>query len=273
MHSMTGYGVAAGKIGHGFLFVEIKTFNHRYCEISLKIPPRMGVLEQGLRESLQRELERGKVELFFREVNPLFGEAELVLNLSLAKQYQKALLNLQKGLKIREKINPLSLTPLNQLIQSKEKEGNYSLYHRPIQNLVERAVAQVKKMRAKEGRFLLGDQKGRLRSFAACLRRIERSSVKNAKKREAEEVVNGNGGVNKSDITEEITRLKSHSRQYDHILKSREPMGRKLDFLIQEMHREMNTIGAKACDATISQTIVESKSLLENLREQVQNIL
>lgn len=273
MHSMTGYGVARGQVGRGFVFVEIKTFNHRYCEISFKIPPRMGALERELREILQKELERGKVEIFLREVVPIFGEAELVLNVSLARQYQKAFFDLQKALKIKEKLNPLALTPFNQLIQPKDKEGNYSLYQRQIQTLVRKALSQTKKMRTREGNFLLKDQKKRLKSFAHCLRQIDRLSGKNAEKNKAEEIVDGNGNGNKSDITEEITRLKSHSEQYQQIIKSKEPMGRKLDFLIQEMHREMNTIGAKACDAEISKNIVESKSLLENLREQVQNIL
>jgi len=123
----------------------------------------------------------------------------------------------------------------------------------------------------------LKDQKKRLKKFSSLLEKITvRDRHNNHKRIKPDSFLETNGQNNfagKTDITEELIRLKSHTKQYASLFHAREPVGRKLDFLIQEMHREMNTIGSKACDAEISKHIVECKSLLENLREQVQNIL
>lgn len=279
MQSMTGYGAATGKVGRGRVTIEVKTFNHRYCEVTLKIPPRFGSLEKNFREVLQPEFERGKVEVFLKEAEPIFGKAALVLNLPLAKQYQQALGKLQKALKIPGKPNPLAWTSLDHFIQAREREGDYTHYQRQIEQVLQKAIAQVQKMRSKEGQFLLRDQKKRLKDFMKCQHHIETINAKDMQKRRSESsliAINNetpNSHFTKADITEELTRLKSHTRQYAELLGKKEPIGRKLDFLIQEMHREMNTIGAKASNAKVSQYIVESKSLLENLREQVQNIL
>jgi len=280
MKSMTGYGVATGRVGRGRLYVELKTINHRYCDVSLRIPPRMSALEGRLREKLQNVLKRGKVELFFREVEPIFGGAELVINVDLAKQYQKALKRLQRSLQVTSQADLLSLVGMNPFIQSKEKEGNYTSYWSSIRNLMSKVIDQVEKMRRREGAHLLKDQKKRLKELQSHLRQIGVRSHKNSKRRRATYVVspgNGNGGnqilTDKMDITEELIRLKSHADQYGGLLNAKGPAGRKLDFLIQEMHREINTVGAKGADARISRSVVDCKALLENLREQVQNIV
>lgn len=279
MQSMTGYGMATGKVGRGRVTIEVKTFNHRYCEVTLKIPPRFGSLEKNFREILQPKFERGKVEVFLKEAEAVFGEAALVLNVPLAKQYQQALGKLQKALKIPGKPNPLAWTTLDHFIQVREKEGDYTHHQRQIEQILQKAILQAQKMRSQEGEFLLRDQRKRLKDFIKCQHTIETINGKDMEKKRSESsliALNNeapNSHFTKADITEELTRLKSHSRQYSELIGKREPIGRKLDFLIQEMHREMNTIGAKAANAKVSKYIVESKSLLENLREQVQNIL
>ncbi len=277
---MTGYGSAAGPVGRGRVILEVKTVNHRYCEIFFKIPPRFGFLEKDFRELLQSRLQRGKIEIFLKEVEPLAGEAELVLNVPLAKQYQKALQRLQKELGIPGKPNPLAWTSLDHFIHLRENGGDYTRYQKPIERILRKALAHVQTMRSKEGAFLKSDQTKRLRDFFKCVDRIKKVSRKDVAQRRLQQASTAlfNNEVSASpftkiDVTEEVIRLESHARQYRGLLKLKEPVGRKLDFLVQEMHREMNTIGAKAANAEISQTIVESKSLLENLREQVQNIL
>lgn len=280
MQSMTGYGTATGNVGEGRLYLELKTINHRYCDIMLRIPPRMGALEAKLKEMLQRRFDRGKVELFLREVEPIFGGAQLVVNVDLARQYQKSLRQLQASLGVVSKSDFLSLVGLSPFIQSKEKEGNYLKYWPAIGRLLDKAAVHVDKMRAAEGAHLLKDQKSRLKNMEKLLHHIEACAKENAKQRRANltaGAVNGNleTGLpaDRMDITEELIRMKSHTRQYGALLAARDPVGRKLDFLIQEMHREVNTIGAKAADAEISSAVVEVKALLENLREQVQNIV
>ncbi|OGQ04745.1 MAG: YicC family protein [Deltaproteobacteria bacterium RIFCSPLOWO2_12_FULL_44_12] len=279
MKSMTGYGATTAKVGRGRLYIELKTVNHRYCEVSLRLPARMGALEAKLRECLQAKFQRGKLEVFVKELDSVFGPPELVLDVELAKQYQSALQRLQKSLKLQGKSDPLSLMGVQNFIQAKEKEGNYLNLWRDIQKLLILVVGQVEKMRHTEGAHLLADQKRRLKSLQALLKKIESRSQHNSKQRRSVFVTNpSNGNVetnlapDKMDISEELTRLKSHAKQYENLLKQKEPVGRKLDFLIQEMHRETNTIGAKAADAEISGSVVDCKALLENLREQVQNV-
>jgi len=279
MKSMTGYGAAAGKVGRGRLYIELKTTNHRYCDISLRIPPRMGSLEANLKEHLQKRLSRGKIELFLRELTPVFGEAELVLDVELARRYQKAITRLQKSLKLVSNADLLSLMGVEPFIHTQEKEGNYLSHWRDIQKLLFQLINQVEKMRMKEGAHITADQKKRLKMLRHLLDKIEKRSLQNSKQRRNVFVSNpGNGNmetnlsVDKMDITEEVIRLKSHTKQYEGLFLAKEPVGRKLDFLIQEMHREINTIGAKANDADISSCVVDGKSLIENLREQVQNI-
>lgn len=280
MQSMTGYGTATGNVGEGRLYLELKTINHRYCDIMLRIPPRMGALEAKLKEMLQRRFDRGKVELFLREVEPIFGGAQLVVNVDLARQYQKSLQRLQQSLGVVSKSDFLSLVGLSPFIQSKEKDGNYLKYWPAIGRLLGEAAVHVDKMRAAEGAHLLKDQKSRLKNMEKLLHHIEARAKENAKQRRANLTAGAANGTletgvpaDRMDITEELIRMKSHTRQYGVLLSARDPVGRKLDFLIQEMHREVNTIGAKAADAEISSAVVEVKALLENLREQVQNIV
>lgn len=280
MKSMTGYGTANGKVGRGLVFIEIKTVNHRYCDVSPRVPPRMTSVELKLRDLLQKRLVRGKVECYLKEVEPIFGDSQLVVNTALAKKYQSTLEKLKKALKTKGHQDLLDLVGLDRFIQVKEGEGDYAKTWSQISQVTEKALAQVERMRSREGGELLADQRRRINQLTKELAVIERRSNKNTivrKSAAAEQHANGNSEASRStdkmDITEELIRLKSHVKQYAGLLGKKEEIGRKLDFLIQEMHREVNTIGAKASDASISSHIVESKSLLENLREQVQNIL
>ena len=280
MYSMTGYGHASGKVGKGRLYIELKTVNHRYCDVSMRLPSRMGSLEIRLRDFVQERLHRGKIDLFLKEMEPVFGSPELELNVDLAKKYLHAIRKLQKNLKIPPQSDPLTLMGVQNFVSVKEKEGNYAQCWGAVQKIARQALANVDKMRLREGAHLAADQKKRLKSLQEHLAKIEKLSRHDSGVRRAAQVMkpsNGNGGetnlsADKMDVTEEVTRLKSHAAQYTHLLKLKEPVGRRLDFLIQEMHREVNTIGAKACNAAISSHVVECKALMENLREQVQNI-
>ena len=278
---MTGYGAATGKVKKGRLFVEIKTINHRYCEISLRIPSRMAMLEGKIREFLKNKIERGKVDIFMKELDPIWGGTKLALDTALAKQYQQAIATLQRALHLPVRANPLELIGASNFIQTKELEGDYAKTWGIIRPLFAKALNQAETMRRREGAHLLQDQKMRLKKLGEFLKKIEKLSNKNWQKKQGDlatvvsQLPPGSESPsldNKSDITEELTRLVSHVQQYGALLGDNEPVGRKLDFFIQEMHREVNTIGAKACDAFISGLIVESKSELEKLREQVQNV-
>jgi uncharacterized protein (TIGR00255 family) len=286
---MTGYGTAEGIVGKGRLYIEVKTVNHRFCDINLKIPPRMGVLESYARKYLQDKFSRGKVDIFFKEKNPLFGGVKLSVDIELAKQYQKNFKKLARSLGLPRDADFLEYVGLDKFVHLEEKEGSYEKLWRQIEALLRKATNRVRAMQEREGNHLMKQQRKCIDIITKLVARIRKESLRalrqnerrlrrrlvGAKIRETDEQrlqmeLALMGG--KQDIDEELTRLESHINQCRELLKVKEPVGRRFDFLLQEMNREVNTIGSKAADATISRMVVDSKAQLEKLREQVQNI-
>ncbi len=282
MKSMTGYGAAEGKVGKGWLFVEIRTVNHRYTDILLKIPPKLHVLDQKIRQTIQKAIGRGKVELYVKERQDVEPAPRAVVDIPLAKAYERCLRELEKTFK-GSRHNLLDVIPLRDLIRIEEQSVNYERLWGEIQRLCQRALAQLDQMRRVEGANLKKDQLRRLSAMEkACLRidkQVEKLKAQVQLKLGGDAARNPHNGhealtaaLDRIDISEEITRLESHISQYRKFLSRNEPVGRQLDFLIQEMNREINTIASKGGDAVISQMAVEVKSELEKLREQAQNI-
>jgi len=288
MESMTGYGTAEGRVGRGRLFVEIKGVNHRFCEINVKIPSRMGGLESYIRKRLADKFARGKIDVFFKEKEPLFGGSTVSVDIDLARQYERMLKRIRRELKV-DGGDFLDVVGIDRILRVEEREGSYERLWSQIARLVEGAASQMKRMRVKEGAHIRADQRKRLKSLRALTtkirkqsdralgnhlkrlrRRVSANTPSNVDEQRLQEEVAYLGG--RQDIAEELLRLESHIKQYAEIMSARGPVGRKLDFLLQEMHREINTIGSKAADAKISQMVVDCKSELERLREQIQNV-
>lgn len=287
MKSMTGFGTAEGKIGKGYLFLEIKTVNHRFLDVNVKQPPKMGILESRITKYLQNRYIRGKFDVFVKEIKPLFGDLELSIDLDLARKYQNSLRSLIKKLKLSCSDEFLHYVSLDHFVTLKEKEGNYDRFWNKISSLLSRACVHVDKMRTKEGRYTQKDQQNRVKRIKKLVMTIKKASGRSMEKSKARvrKRVKEFGPIDeqrlatevayigsRQDIAEEVTRLGSHIEQYNKIIMSKGAVGRKLDFLLQEINREVNTIGSKAADVDISRLVVESKSELERLREQVQNV-
>ncbi|PIR25973.1 MAG: YicC family protein [Deltaproteobacteria bacterium CG_4_10_14_0_2_um_filter_43_8] len=288
MKSMTGYGSADGTVGKGELYIEIKTINHRYQEIGLKIPPRMSSLEKNLRKELQKSFLRGKIELYIREKKPLFGEATFAINEELLHNFQKTFKKLRQSLSNSISNDFLQYVGIEKFIAVEERKGSYEKLSSPIVALLIRAIKQVEKMRVQEGKNISLDQKKRLQLIRSHVKKIRLRSLatlEDQMDRIKKKVSQGGGYLDeerlqaealylggRQDVAEELTRLESHLQQYLKLINEKAPVGRRLDFLLQEMNREINTIGSKSSDAHISNIVVESKSELERLREQVQNI-
>ncbi|MBT3182515.1 MAG: YicC family protein [Deltaproteobacteria bacterium] len=289
MNSMTGYGTIEGKVGKGRLFIEIKSVNHRFNEVNVKIPGRMSVLEALIRKHLQKKFTRGKFDVYFKEKEPLFGGVRISINKELASKYQNTLKKLKKELRLKNEIDFFSTVGLDRIIKIEEKGGSYVKLWGQISKLIDNVSTQVAKMRAKEGVFIKRDQVKRLNIVSSLVKQVQRrsKSVRGAHMERIRSKINGELGQTevdeqrlqmeaaylggRQDIAEELVRLASHTQQYKDLVRSNGAVGRKLDFLLQEMNREANTIGAKASDANISQMIVDCKAELERLREQVQN--
>lgn len=282
---MTGMGRASGRVGLAHLLVEAKSINHRYCEVSIRMPARFGYLEYDLVCLAKKKIGRGKVELTVIEEKK--GEAILPDPVLIDHYY-----NFLK--KIRKKYNlegPLTLTHLlegSSYWMSKPSQGRED--GAGVKKLVLGALDKLIDMRALEGshlgfaiaRYLASLEELRQKVGMAqknlvplvrdrLKKRIEKnlSGIEVDPSRLAQEVVIF---ADKSDVEEELERLQSHHIQMRRMITLKKPVGRELDFLIQEMNREWNTIASKSQDADISHQAVEAKAILEQTREQVQNI-
>lgn len=291
MKSMTGYGSAECVVGNGRIFLEFKSINHRYCDIFLKIPPRMTSLDPLLRKLIQENVERGKIELFLKEKRDIVQTKALSVDVDLARGYQKCINKLKRELRLsEEKVGFFDVVDLEKLVSLEDAEVDYSKYWPQIKKLVTIALGKLDRMKQKEGEFIKKDQKKRLGTLETLLKQIDNKAVSSISRYQMRMKKKLKGAINstvvpqekidaelvhladKLDVTEELIRLKSHFSQYRQILNSSGSIGRRLDFLLQEMNREINTIGSKASDAAISSNVVNAKAELEKLREQIQNV-
>lgn len=291
MKSMTGYGSAEGAVGLGRVFVEVKGINHRYSDIQLKIPPRMNSLDPRIRDTIKKFIERGKVELFLKEKREIAASKNINVDIELARKYFSGVKRIQKEVGIRGDSAALfQMVDMGKFITLEDIEEDYNRYWRQIESLVFKAMKKMDVMRKKEGAFILNDQRRRLGIIRGLVDKIASQAETSVKKYQQEMKEKFEKAVSavsipqervdselvhladKLDVSEETTRLFSHLKQYEHILSGPGAVGRQLDFLLQEMNREINTIGSKASSAKISAFVVSIKTELEKLREQVQNL-
>ena len=288
---MTGYGRSVGYSNGFSIVLDLRSVNHKFYEVSMKLPKGFLPLEDRLKGILRKRFARGRFDLsVFVNGGVDCIRREIHLDQKLAKRYYGLLLDLKKSLKMPGEIDVVSLLTLRDVVVLTESPPDLSLFERPLLRLLKRVMVLLETMRRREGRVLAAALRGLLRSIRMRLHRVEKRVprlVLEHRFRLTEKIRQLSGGVSldparlsqevayfaeRSDIEEELIRLKSHCRQFDIFLRSNEPVGRSLDFLIQEMHREVNTLGSKANDSEITMEVVGMKGELERLREQVQNV-
>lgn len=292
--SMTGYGRGESSDGARSVVVEIRAVNHRYGEFAVRLPRRYGFAEDDVKRVVRSAVKRGKADVSINVTGGAEDEAAVLVDPVAAKQYFKGLRELQRAFDISGDITLELLAGFPEVMRvSSEGMDEDSVLH-TILDATMRAVRAFDGMRAAEGKVLVADLLKRADILDGLLAEIDARAPKlpaiHAEKlRERVEELLGAGltGVaeerlaaeiailaDKGNITEEIVRLKSHIGQLRTILKgvADEPAGKKLDFLAQEMNREANTIGAKANDLSIAGYMLDMKSEIEKIREQVQNI-
>lgn len=288
--SMTGFGRGEVTTEVGTIVVEMKTVNHRYLDIAIRAPKEFSSLEENIRSIIRQALARGRVDVFVRFTPSLEQAPTVTVNLALAKAYLAQVQALQEEVELAGQLTPRDLLELPQVVRLDEPVLDPELLHVPLVEVVQAALAKLTEMREQEGLRLVTDMRERLATLAELLVAVaERSPEVVAEYRQklilrlqdmlpegvidearlAQEVALL---ADRACITEEIVRLRSHFAQFESLLKRKEAIGRQLDFLVQEMNREINTIGSKANDAKIAQIVVEMKSELEKIREQTQNI-
>ncbi len=288
--SMTGYGWGeAGFEGKKFT-IELKAVNHRYNEVVLRLPRNFSPLEERIRKLIQAHVTRGRIDGFLNVEDSGEKTSAVKVDKELAGAYYKAIKELQESLDLEGKIKLKNLVDLPGVLALEVPAENIEDWWPAIHEALEGALDSLIRMRIDEGNQLAAD----------LLARVDQVSLLNAKIRDrSPAVVEGyrerlgvrlndfmkDSGLTperlaaeaaifaeRSNITEETVRLDSHFKQARSCLEASEPVGRKLDFIVQEMNREINTIASKANDLEISRWAVEVKSELEKIREQVQNI-
>ena len=288
--SMTGYGRAESVVGGEKIVVEVKSTNHRYCDIFLRIPPTYSSLENEIKGLILSRLSRGRIDLFLQFESEKEEEQNLELNESLAQRYYLLLKQLKENLQLPEEITLSTVLTQKDVIVSRPANQDEVYEWEVLKDPVSAAVDELVKMREEEGFVLENDILSRLKNIehlVDVIESISNSALKDQQKnlREKIQALSDNIEIDearlaqetaylveKSDITEELVRAKSHLLQFKNWLDSEDAVGRRLDFLIQEINREVNTIGSKSYKAEISLKVVEIKNELERIREQVQNI-
>ncbi|MBI2371103.1 MAG: YicC family protein [Deltaproteobacteria bacterium] len=288
--SMTGYGRGECVLEGRRVQVEVRSYNHRHLDVSLRLPRRYLPFEAQARQQVQAICARGRVELALLVEGAATEVAELELNRPLVTAYLAALRQLKQQFRLRGRIDLPLVAGIKDLITVKEADSSAEEEWGRVQRAVQEALEALDAMREKEGRALVADLEARMATVGALMMEVHaRAPVVQAEyrarlqERIREAVPQGTLDewrlsqevayfADRSDITEELVRFASHVEQFLKVLRTESPVGRKLDFLLQEMNREVNTVGSKGSDTLISQRVVEIKTELEKVREQVQNL-
>jgi len=288
---MTGFGRGEASSGGITVTVELKTVNSRYLDISLRLPKSIQERELDLKELLQEHLKRGKLNVTVRVDKADTGEPEITFNKNLVQGYKEMLNDLREAAGIEEPVTLRSFLEFNDIFESRQQdEETKQRIWELCCEAAESAAEALKKMRRQEGSQLENDLNQRINDIEEMLD-IVREKVDGRAAQIKEELLERINNlidsdkidpdrlemevamlVDKADITEEIVRTQSHIKFFREALNSGDAVGRRLNFLSQEINREINTIGSKANDSEISQYIVKAKESLEQIREQVQNI-
>lgn len=288
---MTGYGRREMSDAGGRFTIEVRSVNNRYIDIQVKAPRGLAVLEQRIRKRVQDRFSRGRFDVYITRNGEKESVGRLVVNETLAGQYIAALRELKARFGLGGEVDLSFLAGFQDLFALTEVKEDMEAVWQVLAEGLAHALKELDDMRAEEGRALVRDISGRLETIdrlLAAIQDLAPASVEAARKRmsdvltkllhEQPDPVRLAQEIailaERTDVTEELTRLGSHMVQFRALLAdpSGEAVGRKLDFLLQEMGRETNTIASKAMDAQISLSVVNIKAELEKIREQVQNI-
>jgi uncharacterized protein (TIGR00255 family) len=287
---MTGFGKSTEVINGREITVEIKSVNHRYFEFSAKFPRAYGFLEEKLKSYVQKKVSRGKIEVSLFIVNIDTSDTKIVANEAVAKGYVDALRSLCEPLELQDDIRLSTICRFSDIFTVTRDETDEIELWSDVESVLEKAVNAFSQMRANEGENMKTDLLSRLVTIENLVSIIEERSpqrveeYRNRLYQKLTELLESKSiddsrivtecaiFADKIAVDEETTRLRSHIGQFREIIALSEPIGRKLDFLIQEFNREANTIGSKCQDVEGARVVVDIKSEIEKIREQVQNI-
>lgn len=288
--SMTGYGSAKGVSGATDITVELKSVNNRYLDCNFRMPRVYSSIEDSLKAAVTRSISRGKVDVFINIDSSKADNVTVKINKPVADAYITVLRSLSEEYGLVSNINAIEFARFPDVLQLEKSEVDTDVLANDITAILELALQDFDTMRTREGENLASDITQRLNEIERLTKKAEESSpqsvadyrakleakmaevLQNKEIDSARILMEAAIFADRVAINEETVRLKSHIEQLRTMLKSREPVGRKLDFMIQELNREANTIGSKGNDVEMARTVVDLKAEIEKIREQAQNI-
>ncbi|MGI5958847.1 MAG: YicC/YloC family endoribonuclease [Massiliimalia sp.] len=288
--SMTGYGREQRIVNGRDISVEIKSVNHRFFEYSARVPRAYGYLEEKMKSFLQAQVSRGKIDVNITVFNLEGSESEVEINQTLAAGYVKALRSLPEELNLTDDLSLSTIARFGDIFSVRKAAEEEEVIWNDVKQVAQDAVDKFVRMRTVEGERLKQDVSSRLETIGGILEKIEAKAPQTvaayrerltAKMQEVlqdknidEQRILLEAAIfsERIAIDEETVRLHSHLKQFEKLLETGNAIGRKLDFMVQELNRETNTIGSKAQDVEITGYVVDIKSEIEKIREQIQNI-
>lgn len=288
--SMTGFGRSQKEIDGYVITVELKSVNHRYFEFSSRIPRQYGFLDEKLKSFINSKVSRGKVECYVSIEALDTDTADVVVNHTLANAYVKALKEIADTYELKEDFGAATISRYQDVLVVRKADEDEDKLWGYVKDVTDDAIAKFVSMRETEGEKMKQDIFSRGQFILECVSFIEERSPQTVKEYndkliervheligdatldEARIIQEVAIYADKVAVAEETVRLRSHIEQLNSFINSSEPVGRKMDFLVQEINRETNTIGSKANDVDIARKVVDIKAEVEKIREQIQNI-
>lgn len=288
--SMTGYGGAKGKSGKLDITIELRSVNNRYLDCSIRMPRVYISAEDALKARVQQEISRGKVDVYITIDSTNADDVKITLNESLADSYIAALNEISQKYELKNDVTAMALARFPDVLQVEKVEEDADIIETDMCLILGEALDDFGKMRTAEGEKLYNDISSRLDEIERLTKLAEERSPKTvveyrSKLEQRMKDVLQTANIDESRIlteaaifadkvavNEEITRIYSHISQMRDMLLSKEPVGRKMDFLIQEFNREANTMGSKGNDIEMARIVVDIKAEIEKIREQIQNV-
>ena len=290
IRSMTGYGSAKGACQGLSISVELKSVNNRYLDCSVRLPRGFLFAEEAVKAKVQQHISRGKVDVYVNIDTDSSDAVVVKVNRALADGYVAAVRELSEAYGLDGTLSALALGRMPDVLSVEKRDADADAVSAAIAEITEQALAEYDAMRDREGRKLHDDIAGRLVTIESYIGEVERRSPETVDEyrqrlyRKMTEVLENTAldeqrilleaGIfaDKIAVDEETVRLRSHISQMRGMLETGSPIGRKMDFLVQEFNRESNTIGSKCSDSAITKIVIELKSEIEKIREQIQNI-
>lgn len=288
--SMTGYGRQKGENERREVQVEIKSVNHRYLDLNVKVPRIYSFLEEPIKTAVSAAVARGKVDIYLSITAKEGGDVKVSPNLALAGEYLRALWQVRDTYSLKDDISVMELARMPDLLTVAREEPDAEEVKAQVLEVLGRALEEYNAMRRTEGERLCEDIARRGQEIGKMVDQVEQrspQSVEEYRQKIAQRMTEilGDSDIaeqrilaeaalfaDKVSVTEEVVRLRSHLSQLQKMVQGDAPVGRKLDFLVQELNREANTIGSKANDYELAQIVIEIKAEIEKIREQIQNL-